>query len=491
MKVSINKYLMFGIFLIGAMLFITNNVKAQDNEIAITTSSQEAREQFITGRDHMENARYEEARVSFTNAINEDPGFALAHLYLALSAPTEVEFHQHLQHALDNKSDVSEGEQMMIDAIQASANNKLNQSIETWGKLVERYPEDKRAHQYLGIAYLYAKHDQKAIEAFDKAISLDNNYAPAYNLLGYAYKETGDYDNAENAFKKYVNLLPNEANPHDSIADLYTKMGQHQDAINHYEKAVQINPKFDFSQQKIGNNLVFMGKYDEARKAYKKAQKMASTDAARINHMKLIAHSYLYEGNYDRALTAAKDALQMSKKKNLPEMTASIYSEMCDIYLAKGDLEKAKRTAEKCGDDIQATDLPDQVKEYYAKKVLFHEAIIAAKGKNFDQALKIADTYHDHVMEDENPLDVENYHSLFGYIHFEKGDFEHAITEFQQANQSNPHVLYHLALAYSEIGNDEAASKYFDKAANWNEHSIEYALIRTKAQNANHKMMEN
>jgi len=491
MRVSIFKYLFLSVFFICAYALLPMPLQAQETEIPITTSSDEALDLFVEGRNHMENIKFDDARDLFKQALNKDPNFALAHLYLALSANTAADFHKHLGHAVENKSNVSQAEQTMIEAVEESANNRPDKSIAKWEELVQQYPEDKRAHQYLGFAYMTNKHNQKAIEQFNKAVNLDDNYAPAYNSLGYAYKATGDFNNAEEAFQKYIQLLPTEANPHDSIADLYTKMGRHEDAINHYNMAIEKNPNFDFSQQKIGTNLVFLGKHEEGRQAYRKAHKMATSAAARVSHMRIIAHSYLYEDKYDKALNALDEALQMSKQEKLPELTASIYSEKSDIYLSQGNLEKAQKYADKSEKIIRESNLPDQVKNTYIKKALFDKTLVKAMDQNFDEASQLADQYQEHVMKDSNPLDIETYHALLGYIEFEKGEFDNAINEFKQADNENPHILYHIAVAYSQTGNNEEAAKYFDKIANWNEHSLEYALVRPKAQKANHNMMMN
>ena len=57
-------------------------------KIPVTTSSKEALAEFLEGRTLVDNLRLTDAIPHFQKAVAQDPGFALAHLYLAQTAPT-------------------------------------------------------------------------------------------------------------------------------------------------------------------------------------------------------------------------------------------------------------------------------------------------------------------------------------------------------------------------------------------------------------------
>ena len=84
----------------------------------------------------------------------------------------------------------SEGERLMIEAFQADEDNNQVKAIELCEQLVEKFPDDKRAYQFLGFWYSGQDEDDKAIAQYQKAIDLDENFATAYNDLGYAYIQT-------------------------------------------------------------------------------------------------------------------------------------------------------------------------------------------------------------------------------------------------------------------------------------------------------------
>jgi tetratricopeptide (TPR) repeat protein len=464
-----------------ALLIVLPTIAGAQREIPVTTKSDEARKIFTEARQMFENVRFAEAREIFSKAIEKDADFAIAHWYRALTSTSAMDFQNHLQKAVALTPKVSEGERLMIEATQADAENNPVKAVQLQEQLVQKYPNDKRAHWFLGFAYSGRDEDDKAIAAYEKAIQIDKDFAVVYNNLGYAYYEKGDYGKAEEAFKNYIRLVPSEANPYDSLADLYTKMGRHEDAIKNYKKAVESNPKFSFSQRKIGDNLVFLGKYDEGRGAYSKAMAMETTPSGKLTDMAAIAGSYVYEGKHQQALAEGEKILQMATKEGLPEWQAGYHSANSDIYIETGDLDKAEQSVAEYRKVVTSSELSPAIKENFAKDALFDEALIAAKRKNFDKALAKADEYKAKIEAGKDPKELENHHALLGRVYFEKGDYGKAIEHLKQANQENPYTLYVLAVAESKAGDKVKADELFQKVANWNEDSLNYAFVRSKA----------
>ena len=67
----------------------------------------------------------------------------------------------------------------------------------------------KLIYHNLGIIYGQENKFDKAIEAFSKAIEIDNQYADAYYNLGYAYQLQGNHEKAIEEFDKAINIDPN------------------------------------------------------------------------------------------------------------------------------------------------------------------------------------------------------------------------------------------------------------------------------------------
>jgi tetratricopeptide (TPR) repeat protein len=69
-------------------------------KIAVTTTSEEARKEFLTGRDLAEKLRITDSIQHFDRAISLDPNFALAELNRANVSPLANEFFDHLKKAV-------------------------------------------------------------------------------------------------------------------------------------------------------------------------------------------------------------------------------------------------------------------------------------------------------------------------------------------------------------------------------------------------------
>jgi tetratricopeptide (TPR) repeat protein len=233
-------------------------------KIPITTKSEDARKEFLQGRDLAEKLQAQDSLQHFDKAIALDPEFAAAELARANASPTAKDFFEHQKKALLLADKVSEPEKLLITANEAGANGDVTRQKEYLDKLVAACPNDERAHFALGGYYFGQQDYASAIEQYKKATELSPNYSPAYNILGYALRQQDNFNEAEQAFKKYIELIPNDPNPYDSYAELLLKMGKFDDSIAQYRKALSIDPHFVPSHFGISADLMYMGKASDA-----------------------------------------------------------------------------------------------------------------------------------------------------------------------------------------------------------------------------------
>ena len=126
-------------------------VATQENEkIPVTTSSEEARKEFLQGRDKAERLLAQDSIQHFQKAISLDPNFASAELGLANTSPTAKEFFDHLNKAVSLADKASNGEKLLILATEAGANGNIPRQKQLLDELVAAHPNDERAHFNLG-----------------------------------------------------------------------------------------------------------------------------------------------------------------------------------------------------------------------------------------------------------------------------------------------------------------------------------------------------
>src|ERR1700731_993965 len=114
-------------------------------KIPITTKSEEARKEFLRGRELSEKLLGQESLAHFDKAIALDPDFASAELARANNSPTAKEFFEHENKAVSLADKASEGEKLVILANQAGTNGDVAKQKEYLDRLVSAHPNDERA----------------------------------------------------------------------------------------------------------------------------------------------------------------------------------------------------------------------------------------------------------------------------------------------------------------------------------------------------------
>src|SRR5580700_10614525 len=122
-------------------------------KIPITTTSDQARNEFLLGRDLSERLLGQESLQHFDKAVALDPDFASAELALATNSATAKDFFDHQKKAMSLADKVSEGEKLLILANEAGANGDVGKQKDYLEKLVAAYPGDERAQFNLANYY--------------------------------------------------------------------------------------------------------------------------------------------------------------------------------------------------------------------------------------------------------------------------------------------------------------------------------------------------
>jgi len=458
---------------------------AKTGKIPVTTSSEDARKEFLAGRDLSEKLRITDSIAHYDKAISLDPNFALAELTRAQVSPTAREFFDHLKKAVALSDKSSDGERMLIQAAEAGANANPTKQKEILDKLVAAYPNDERAHFNLGNYHFGQQEFAQAITHYKKATELAPEYSTAFNILGYAYRQNGAYSDAENAFKKYIELIPNDPNPYDSYAELLLKMGRFDEAITQYNKALGIDPNFLNSHFGIAAALTYQGKASEAQAELQKMTEKARTDGERRTALFGQTIVALDTGKFDQALAEVDKQYALGEKSNdVPAMAGDLQLRG-NILLEMGKYDDARKAFEQALKMTADSSLSQQIKDNAGLFSHFNLGRVAVGKKDLATAKTEAETFRKGAEAAKNPNQVKQAHELAGRIALEEKNYDAAIAELGQANQQNPDVLFLLGQAYQGKGDAAKAKENFTKAAKFNSlPQLNYALVRAKAEKA-------
>jgi tetratricopeptide (TPR) repeat protein len=459
---------------------------AQPRKIPITTQSKDALASYLEGRDLFEKLRATDARQALQKAVAKDAGFALGHLALANTAASTKEFFDSLKQAVALSSKASEAERHMILGFDAGVRSDPDGQREHYTRLVAAYPDDERAHNLLA-AYHFGRQDWKAaIEEYQKATAINPAFSQPYNQMGYAHRFLGQYQEAEKAFKKYIELIPGDPNPYDSYAELLMKMGRFPESIQNYEKALSADPNFVASYVGIGHDQVLMGEPEKARQTYARLTAIARNNGERRQALFQVADSYVHEGQYQKAVEAIEKASALAEadgdRGSLPGDLNFIGNILVEAGQPDAALAKFRKAVEISGQ----TDAPEAVKEAVRRNVLASEARAALARNDLATAGAKAQQYAAQVALKKVPFEVRQSHEIAGLVALQSKDYAKAVDELTQANQQDPRVLFHLALAWRGKGDAAKAAALLKNAADFNALGFNYGFVRAKAR----KMLE-
>ncbi len=457
--------------------------KADDSgKLPITTKSQKARDLFLQGRDLQERLRAQESRTFFQQAVAEDPEFAQAHYFLALTSPTAKEFFDAMKAAQQFVPSASKGEQLLIGAFAAGVNGDSKTQRKMFSELAAAYPNSERAQNNLGGFYFGQQEYDAAIAQYEKAVKIDPSFSQPYNQMGYAYRFTGDFEKAEAVFKKYIEVLPGDPNPHDSYAELLMKMGRFDESIVQYQKALEANSAFFNSHLGIASNFNFKGDHEAARKQARKLYENAANDGQRRAALTAMTISYVYEGKLEAALGELQKRYDLASGIDDAANMAADLGTMANVLLEFSKTAEAQAKFMASLDTILESNQSDQQKDLARQFNHFNVGRVAVAEGKLDDARQHAAVFRDKANALGNRFQIRATHQLFGLIAMAEKDFDTAVAELEQSNQRNPNNIYLLAMAREGRDGAVASKQLYSTAAHFNAvNSMNQAFVARKS----------
>ena len=150
----------------------------------------------------------------------------------------------------------------------------------------------------------------RAKEAALRALEIDNSLADPHACLG-LMKGYYDWDwaGADREFQRAIELNPNSAIAHYSFALPLVAMKRTDDAVAHARRGLEIEPLSPVIHTNLGGMLLAAGRCDEAIEVYRKGIELDPSFHA--THW-CLATAYEQKGMYAEALAECQEALRFS-----------------------------------------------------------------------------------------------------------------------------------------------------------------------------------
>lgn len=235
-----------------------------------TTDSEAALEAFDDGLEAIQKLYHDEARGHYQRAIELDPDFAAAKLYLL--RVTDGRHDEGIRRDLIDelrtvdRQRLSEWERFLIEYQLERIDGDRDSARPLLERYLEEHPKDPFALDLHCGQVWESGRFAEASDCFRRLIEIDPNWVRAQNLLGYMAMAQGDFDEAEEQFEIYRYLAPDQANPHDSLGELLLLTGRWDEARREFEQALAVKPDFCASWGNLLRLALADADYPEARR---------------------------------------------------------------------------------------------------------------------------------------------------------------------------------------------------------------------------------
>lgn len=257
--------------------------------------------------------------------------------------------------------------------------------------------------------------------------------------------------------------------------------GKFDEALALYQRALQVSPRLYLAESYMGVALDLEGKYQDARQHLAKAIELAS-DEETIQALRVMAVSYAFERNTDRASEYERRAFDLQYNWQKYEDAAATANELARIYLESGDLDNAfqwYQTGKLTG--LRNPNITQAEKDLWTFRWEAALARIDARRGKREDALKHLTAAKALLDAGDNPDQFHFYPYLAGYVALYTGDYNSAIKELQKADQKDPFVLSLEAQTYEKLGDKTQAREYYEKVMAINLHNPSNAFARPLA----------
>ena len=126
----------------------------------------------------------------------------------------------------------------------------FNQAIREFETVLEKWPDDPKCYNKLGVCYASLRDFIKAKSYLEKALTLDLKYPEPYNNLGNICLEEKEYEKSIELYKKAIELNPDYAAAHSNLGLAYKRTKRINEAVEHFKRVTEIDRKAPISEIK-------------------------------------------------------------------------------------------------------------------------------------------------------------------------------------------------------------------------------------------------
>jgi len=155
-------------------------------------------------------------------------------------------------------------------------------AIQAYQNAITHHPYRDDLNADLGNLYFSEDRFEEAVVQYEEAVKKNPDANNRFSL-GQGYIKTGELDKAEAQFNNYIRLEPGSAYGHYGLGQAYSQQGKYAEAIEEFEIALEKQRDFYDVYVDMGYAYADSGQIDEARKVIETLEENDESLAAMLN----------------------------------------------------------------------------------------------------------------------------------------------------------------------------------------------------------------
>ncbi len=241
--------------------------------------------------------------------------------------------------------------------------DKIEEAIEIYERIVIAIPEDHDSHTQLASLYTRTDQHEKAAQIYSQLLEAEPENIKYQDQLVNSLQAAGKVDEALEIAQSYIQTYPEVGIHYARLAKLYEKEGDEAAAIANYKKATV----FGYSDKKIflrlAENYFLNDDIDAAEIALKNAISATTSEWEREGIERQLVTLYRFQGNLEQMLQKAEVE---------GTLTFEMQNQRAQHFRNIGELEKAanafKKALEMTNSSYKRNDIADDLLNVYSKQ---------------------------------------------------------------------------------------------------------------------------
>ena len=406
-------------------------------EEAIKLNPQYIRAWYNKAIVHGELNQYEEALSVYGKAIKLDSQFALAWFNKGV-----------ILHRLNRDKEAREAFEEALKVTTLNPNfalgwndkgimlgslGRIKEAMAAFDIAIKLNPQDAGVLWFnKGKVYFDHKNYEEAISCFDRALTLNLQYADAWSYKGFALNRLKRFEEAIACFDKTLSINPQDPEIWNEKGNALSYLGRDEEALVLFDKALTIDPQYIYALTAKSYVLNTLKRYEETLEYCDKALSIYPQYPNPLRH----------KGNALRGLHRYEEALACFNA------ALTLNPQYGELWYNKGAVLRQLERAE-------------EALAAYDKAIVL--ASSNATAEDYEEALA---AYNEEM--NLNPQNDEIWHKKGIVLGNLKRD-EEALAAYDKAIELNPqnvNTLYRKGMTLANLGRDEEALAAYDEAIN-------------------------